>query len=539
MSDMKELDKLEEEFFYGLLERNPIMGTRMGLHQYDDLMPDGSLSAKNEFIDFMKSYRDRFENLSTKGMPDERALDREVALYFIKLALFYNDELKFWRKMPVASNAIGQSLYLVFAKDYAPFRDRMRSITRRLEKTPAYLNDGKELLTEPVKLWLQIETDSASYLNSLLDSIRETSKGQIPDREIEVLEEAIGKTKDALSEYGEWLTEKTSNASEEYTITEDEFKRLLALRKINLTPGEILDVGHRYLKNEKKKLAQLAKKFEIGEDIGSINKLIGSKKPKDFEETLSTYRKSIEDSKKFVTDKSIASIPPNEKLVVMQTPEYLAHVTPFAMYFSPAKFDKTQLGLYLVTAPRNETDIGRHNTAVIANTTVHEGYPGHHLQLSCANINTSLIRTIAHATETVEGWAHYCEELMMEKGYFDDLTAVSQTIDAIWRAARVIIDVNLSTGKMSFDEAVDMLVAEVGMSKEEAEGEIKRYTQMPSYNISYLLGKHLIKELKSRLGKKLGDRFDEKWFHDSLLYSGSLPMSFFDEVFESKMKELG
>jgi hypothetical protein len=283
MSDMKELDKLEEEFFYGLLERNPIMGTRMGLHQYDDLMPDGSLSAKNEFIDFMKSYRDRFENLSTKGMPDERALDREVALYFIKLALFYNDELKFWRKMPVASNAIGQSLYLVFAKDYAPFRDRMRSITRRLEKTPAYLNDGKELLTEPVKLWLQIETDSASYLNSLLDSIRETSKGQIPDREIEVLEEAIGKTKDALSEYGEWLTEKTSNASEEYTITEDEFKRLLALRKINLTP------------NEKKKLAQLAKKFEIGEDIGSINKLIGSKKPKDFEETLSTYRKSIED----------------------------------------------------------------------------------------------------------------------------------------------------------------------------------------------------------------------------------------------------
>jgi uncharacterized protein (DUF885 family) len=539
MNGTKELDKLEDEFFYGLLERNPILGTQMGLHQYDDLMPDGSLSAKLEFIAFMKKYRDGFEGLSTKDFSPERAMDKDIALYFIKLALFYNDELKFWQKMPLASNAIGKSLYLVFAKDYAPFKDRIRSITRRLEKIPGYIGDTKELLSKPVKLWVQIETDSTSYLPSLLDSMHETSKGKIPDRDVKVLKKAIDKTMGALSEYKDWLVDKTENASEDYTLSEDEFKRLLALRKIHLTPEEIVKIGQRYLDTEKKKLAELAKKFKIKGDIGSVNKLISSKKPRDFNETLNIYRKSIEDSRKFVLDKNLASIPQNEKLVVMPTPEYLAHVTPFAMYFSPAKFDKTQLGLYLVTAPRNETDIGRHNAAVIANTTVHEGYPGHHLQLSCANINTSLIRTIAHATETVEGWAHYCEELMMKKGYFDNITAVSQTIDAIWRAVRVIIDVNLSTGKMSFDEAVDLLVAEVGMGREEAEGEIKRYTQMPSYNISYLLGKHLIKELKSRVSRKLGNRFDEKWFHDSLLYSGSIPMSFFDAVFDTKVKDLG
>ncbi|MCK5547814.1 MAG: DUF885 family protein, partial [Thermoplasmata archaeon] len=109
-------------------------------------------------------------------------------------------------------------------------------------------------------------------------------------------------------------------------------------------------------------------------------------------------------------------------------------------------------------------------------------------------------------------------------------------VDAVWRAARIIIDVNLSTGKMKFDEAVDMLVREVGMGRDEAEGEIKRYTQGPSYNISYLLGKHLIKELKAKVAKGMGDRFTEKFFHDTILYSGSLPITFFEKVFEQKIK---
>ncbi len=126
---------------------------------------------------------------------------------------------------------------------------------------------------------------------------------------------------------------------------------------------------------------------------------------------------------------------------------------------------------------------------------------------------------------------------MVEKGYQDDdLIRLSEAIDAMWRAARVIIDVNLTTGKIGFDEAVSFLMSEVGMAKHEAEGEIKRYTQMPSYNLSYLLGKHLIKELKGRIAEKMGDKFTEKFFHDTILYSGSLPISFFDKVFEQKLK---
>jgi uncharacterized protein (DUF885 family) len=537
LSTAKELEKLEEELFYGILERNPVAGTRLGLHQYDDLLPDGSLSATMEFIDFLKEYRKKFEDFSPEKLSEERALDRQVALYSIGIKLFYADEVKFWQKNPVAPNVLGNSLYLVFVKDYAPIKDRLRSITRRLEKTPDYIKETKELLTDPIKLWVEIAIDSTSYLPSLLDSILKSSKDKIPERDFIVLEKAVDDTLNSLADYEEWLSGKLKGAKEDYTLSEDEFKRLLALRKIHLTPQQILEIGQNYLDTEKKKLTVLAERFGIEANVSSVNKLLTSKGPKDFGNTLKLYKESVEDSKKFVLENDLATIPHNEKLVVMSTPDYLAHVTPFAMYFSPSKFDRTQLGIYLVTPPRSEADLGRHNEATILNTTVHEGYPGHHLQLSCANANPSLIRLMSHAPETVEGWAHYCEELMLEKGYLDDTAQLSQSVDAIWRAIRVIIDVNLSTGKMSYGEAVDTLVNEIGMSRKEAEGEIKRYTQMPTYNISYLHGKHLIKELRKKIKNKMGDDFNDRFFNDTILYSGSLPMSFFEEVFDSKIRE--
>jgi len=537
MSAVKEFENVEEELFYGLLERNPIRGTRLGLHQYDDLMPDGSLAATMESIDFYKKSKKRFEDFDPKDLPEDKAMDRDVALYLLNLYLFYSNELKFWERMPYAPDVVGDALYLIYAKDFAPLGDRLRSITRRLEKSPKYIEQTKELLIRPVKLWVEICIDSASYLPGLLETILKSSKGKVPDRDFGALEAAADETKNSLSKYKDWLADMSTKAKEDYVLSDEQFERLLELRKLGLSSKEILDIGHGYLEREKKRLAQIAGRVGVSADVKSLKELLSSKCPKDFNETLATYKKSIEDSKRFVIEKDMATMPPNEKLVVMETPEYLAHTTPFAMYFSPSKFDKTQLGLYLVTPPRDEKVSGKHNFGSIVNTTVHEGYPGHHLQLSCANTHPSLVRLLSHSTETVEGWAHYCEELMLEKGYQkDDLVQLSQAIDAIWRAARVVIDINLSTGKMKFDEAVDMLVKEVGMGKDEAEGEIKRYTQMPSYNISYLLGKHLIKELKDRTAEKMGPKFTEKFFHDTLLYSGSLPLTYFEKVFERKLK---
>jgi len=108
----------------------------------------------------------------------------------------------------------------------------------------------------------------------------------------------------------------------------------------------------------------------------------------------------------------------------------------------------------------------------------------------------------------------------------------------IWRAVRIIVDVKLSRGEMSFEEAVDMLVREAGMSREAAVAEVNRYTQTPGYPLSYLLGKHLILKLKEEVKQKMGEKFDEKFFHDTITANGYLPISMLRKIFDMKIREL-
>jgi len=125
---------------------------------------------------------------------------------------------------------------------------------------------------------------------------------------------------------------------------------------------------------------------------------------------------------------------------------------------------------------------------------------------------------------------------MTEKGFITDLeTRLAQVNDMLWRAVRIVVDVKLARGEMTFAEAVEMLVNETGMSNEAAVAEVKRYTQTPGQALSYLLGKHLILKLKEKVRQKMGREFNEKLFHDTILANGNLPISMLHKVFDQKM----
>jgi uncharacterized protein (DUF885 family) len=218
----------------------------------------------------------------------------------------------------------------------------------------------------------------------------------------------------------------------------------------------------------------------------------------------------------------------------------MAPLIPFAALIPPGKFDKRQEGIYIVTRPQDVKNLGKHlNYASIPGTAVHEGFPGHFLQSAMSN-RGSLVQLFAGGIEIIEGWAHYCEEMMREQGFIKGLeTQFIKTNDAIWRAVRIIVDVKLSRGEMSFDEAVNMLMEEAEMSKEGAVAEVRRYTLTPGYPLSYLLGKHLILKLRENFKKRMGKKFSAKFFHDTILANGELPMSLLREVFEIRLAEMG
>jgi uncharacterized protein (DUF885 family) len=296
-----------------------------------------------------------------------------------------------------------------------------------------------------------------------------------------------------------------------------------------------------YLQSLKKERARLVEEIAPGKTVEEVLKLIEQKAPESFEEALKATREQMEAARRFVMDKKLATVYEEDKLLVNETPAFLAPLIPFAALILPGKFDSRQIGNYIVTRPKDMEGLRKNlNYPNIVNTAVHEGFPGHFLQLVVSN-RGSFVRLLGMlgGTETIEGWAHYCEEMMVKHGFNrSPEVRFVQVNDAIWRAVRIIIDVKLSRGEMSFDEAVNMLIKETGMSKEAAVAEVKRYTLTPTYQLSYLLGKHLLLKLKDEMKQKMGDKFSERLFHDTVAANGGLPIFLLREVFDLKLARL-
>ncbi|MEM3736803.1 MAG: DUF885 domain-containing protein [Candidatus Bathyarchaeia archaeon] len=526
MGDSESFDRLAEELFYNIVKMNPIFATYVGLHQYDQLMPDGRKDAIYKRMKLFKEYLDKFEGISQSKLDFERRIDLALVKDFLHLALFCLEEWPLWRMFPDAPDTIGDALFPLLVRNFAPLEIRLRSITERLKNSPRYIEETKSCLEDPVKIYCEISLDTAERLPLFLEQIVEAARGVNDNTKSEV-EDAAEKVKCEFLEYKEWLRCRMKDARDDFAIGPERFEKLLALRGLGMSSSEILKLGEKYFRQEKENLRRYAEIIKPGASVDEVRSLLKSHHPKSFGEALEAYRKEIKRAREFVVRSKFASIPENEELIVIETPPFLRSTTPFAAYFSPAKFEDKQLGIYIVTPPASEEMLKEKSYYAISNTTVHEAYPGHHLQLSCANRNSSLVRLLFHGTDFVEGWAHYCEEAVKELGYDDTPEhRFIQTLDMVWRAARIIIDVKLSRGEMGFMEAVNFLVEEVGMAREGAVAEIKRYTYTPSYQLSYLLGKYLIGELKRETLSKLGDRFDLRWFHDTLLYAGSMPLKY-------------
>jgi uncharacterized protein (DUF885 family) len=230
-----------------------------------------------------------------------------------------------------------------------------------------------------------------------------------------------------------------------------------------------------------------------------------------------------------IIEHGLATIPPDERIEVIPTPLHLRQSLPLAAYFQPPKFDRDPAGIYVVT-PSVDDDpdaMREHNWSAISNTSIHEAYPGHHLQLVIAREHPSLSRLQLDATEFVEGWAMYCEQMLREHGFdAGPVFEVGLATDAIWRACRIVLDIQMHRGELSVEKATEFLVEMTRFERSVAHAEVLRYTYTPTYQLSYLLGKVMILELRADEQRRLGARFDLRAFHDALLRNGSLPISF-------------
>jgi len=535
------MDALAEEIVRWAVKNNTGYGTFIGLHDCDHLLADSSLAALKEDLRKLREFKSRLQSMKAEELSFDKRIDRRLLIQAIDIELFREDVLGQSAKYPFAPGNFGSSIMLLFNREFAPLPDRLHSISSRFAAAPRYLDGAKERLVEPVRLWTQIGIESCSRLQGMLKLVEGAAKGVLPASDFEALADASAKASGALKDHEKWLRETAlPKAKDEIGIGARNLDRLIELRGLGYSTDEIYALGKKYLSSAKEQLKTLAEQVRPGATVEQVRDMVRSKHPKDFAEALDMTVRAMNEAKDFIAKEDIATFPGNEELKVIETPEYLRHLMPIAAYMPSAYFDHVQQGVYMVTPVlKDSEELKKHSYAKNWLTAVHEGYPGHHLHSSCAASTKSFARAYTSAIETVEGWALYCEEMMPERGFHPEPEVrFAQTLDLTWRACRIIIDIDLHRRKMTFDQAVEMLVREAGLEKTSAVAEVKRYTFTPGYPLSYLLGKHMILELKGRARRGFGRRYSDKLFHDSFLYAGLMPMALVSEVFEQKFKEM-
>jgi uncharacterized protein (DUF885 family) len=530
----EELYDLVEARFRNVAESEPVWATQLGLHAWDHLLPDPSRERVLGDIERDKSHLAAIEALDDAGLSPEARFERDLELHHVRLRVFRAERIRTWERRSNGASALGDALFPLFTRDFAPLPERLAAIASRLEAAPGFLRGYRNRAVVPqVRQWLEVELRSSGNVPSFLDDIVAAAEGAgdtVPPGELRRLERAAGRAKTAIEEQAEWLREILPGATGEWPLGRERYGELLQLRAFDgLDADAILTIGWEQLERNHAARAAAAREIDPRASEAEVLERVKADHPPTFEAALDMYREDMRRARQYLIDRAIATVPPDERVEVIATPPYLRGVMPFAAYFEPARWDTSPVGVYVVTpAVDDHPDALReHYRASISNTSIHEAYPGHHLQLALASRHPSLTRAQVDAPEFVEGWGMYSEQMMREEG-FDDAAEfrLALATDAIWRAARIVLDVRMHRGEVSIEEATDFLVEHAGFERPNALAEARRYTSTPAYNLSYLLGKVLLLQLREDEQHRLGSAFSLRDFHDALLRGGSLPVSF-------------
>jgi len=522
---------LVEGRFRRLVASEPIAATYFGIHGYDDRLGDGGRDTILADIAADREHLAAIEALDDAALSSSVRFERDLEVHNVRRSIFEADELRIWERRSLALDTIGDGLFLLFARDHAPLAERLDAITSRLEGVPTHLEEARHRSSVPqVRLWQRIEIESAGQLPAFFDELVAAGRGVLGQPEQRRLERAASTAAVSVDLFTTWLEGTIADGIDASGVGRELHDRMVELRAFDgLDADAILDLGEQKLAEEIEARRAAAREIDPDADVNDVVARVKSDHAASFDAALEQYRDAMRRARTYLIEKDLASVPGDERIDVIETPEYLRNVIPFAAYFSPAAFDRDSKGIYIVT-PSVHGDpnaMREHNRASISNTSIHEAYPGHHLQLDAARRHPSLTRLLADAPEFVEGWGMYSELMMREHGFDDGPEyRVMLHTDAIWRACRIILDVRLHRGEIGVDEAVDFMVEQTRFERDNARSEVEWYTYRPTYPLSYLVGRTLLLELRASEERRLGADFSIRAFHDTLLRNGSLPISF-------------
>lgn len=548
-----EYEAVAEEYIKGYLGAHPLEGTALGLHEYDGKITDYSRLALDAELSRVRRFDDRLSKFDPSKLSSRQSIDLRILQAAVKKELFEMQDVSIFERNPmVYARAADVNVYI--KRNFAPLEDRVRSLVSIESQIPNILiaakTNLKEVVPRPyVELAIQIARGSADFLKKDLVA----AVGTLKDESVRgAFHEANRKAANALNDYATWLErEKLPKASMDFALGEEKFKRFLAETElVDLPPQKILEIGLEQLKAEQTAFADAAKKIDPNKSPIEVFKQVQSEHPTP-QDLIPDVGKDLDKIRKYVVNRHLVSIPSEVRAKVKETPQYL-RATSFASMDTPGPFEKrANEAYYYVTPPENAwpekqkqewlTAFNYYTSDLVS---IHEAYPGHYVQF--LHLNTSpatKVEKIFGSYAFVEGWAHYCEKMMLDEGYGnatsstpseDDVKRaakyrMAQADEALLRLCRLCVSIKMHTQKMSIDEATKFFQENCYYEEKPARQEAMRGTFDPGY-LNYTLGKLEILKLRDDYKAEQVDDFSLQKFHNELLNHGMPPIRLLREI---------
>ena len=530
----------------------PSTGTMVGLHQYDAQLEDFSRPAIDAEIAALKSFEQQIEAI----VPDDSRADfvprsdREIVLSNIRSQLLTLETIRPWQKnADTYSSTCANAAFVLMERKFAPPNDRLRSLVAREKQMPALLAAARANLQNPPHVFTEIAIEQ---LPDIITFFQHDVPQAFADADDPALKAEFARTNAAvvaaLNDYLGWLkTDVLPRSNGDFRIGADTFQKKLQYDEmVDLPLGKLLQIGWADLRKNQDHFKKVAAELDPEKDPAAVLEDLGEDHPAPGQ-LLDAFRATFTNLVSFIRERHIVTIPSDVRPIVEETPPFM-RATTFASMDTAGPFETNATESYFnVTLPdpkmtpaEVEGYMHSFNIGTVISTAVHEAYPGHYVQFLWLPQAPSKVRKLLGANTDVEGWAHYCEQMMLDEGYGQPgsgakdereakLLRLGQLQDALLRNARFIVGIEMHTGNMTMEQAEDFFQKEGYQSKETAIVETRRGAGDPTY-LYYTLGKLEIMKLREDVKKKEGKAFSLEKFHDDFLKQGFPPIKIVREA---------
>jgi len=526
------------------LPTNPSAATSYGVHEYDGKLEDYSRAGIDVEVKALKGWEQRVEAIDPASLSLYVRGDRDLVLNNIRSALLTLQSIRPWEKNPdFYSSGITSSAFTLMERKFAPPETRLRDLISRERQMPAALLAARANLVNPPKIYTEIALEQLPGLIRFFQHDVPSAFADVTDAALKKeFAASNGAVIKALGEYQAWLKDDVLPKSHgDFRIGAKAFREKLKYDEmVDLPLDKLVALDEANMKANQAEFARVAKELDPDKTPREVLAELAADHPAP-DKLLDTFRSTFDTLIGFIQSHHIITIPSTVRPTVEETPPFM-RATTFASMDTPGPYEtKATTAYFNVTLPeqdwpkqRTDEFMAQFSYPVITSIATHEAYPGHYIQFLWMHKVDDRVRKLLGSATNAEGWAHYCEQMMLDEGLAQYefpkdrrqqlLLKLGQLQDALLRNARFIVGIKLHTGQMTLDQAKEFFVEQGYQSPAVGEVETKRGTSDPTY-LYYTLGKLEILKLRADVEKKQGAKFSLEQFHDDFMQHGFAPIA--------------